>query len=70
MVGHLFLVAKEMAQREGIGDQGYRLVVNQGRNADQEVAHLHLHLLGSISRTPSLSVRVILRCFVFIVKKG
>ncbi len=46
MVGRLFLVAQEMAKREGISDQGYRLVINQGRNAGQEVAHLHLHLLG------------------------
>ena len=46
MVGHLFLVAEEMAKREAIGDQGYRLVINQGKAAGQEVAHLHLHLLG------------------------
>ena len=41
MVGHLFLVAEEMAQRESIGADGYRLVINQGKAAGQEVAHLH-----------------------------
>ncbi|MSQ40404.1 MAG: HIT domain-containing protein [Dehalococcoidia bacterium] len=46
MVGHLFLVAQDMAKREGIRNRGYRLVINQGRNAGQEVAHIHLHLLG------------------------
>ena len=46
MVGHLAFVAEEMAKREGIGDQGYRLVINQGQAAGQGIAHLHLHLLG------------------------
>ncbi|MBI4336783.1 MAG: HIT domain-containing protein [Chloroflexi bacterium] len=46
MVGHLFTVAEEMAKREGLGANGYRLVMNQGKDSGQEVAHLHLHLLG------------------------
>ncbi|MBI4233733.1 MAG: HIT domain-containing protein [Chloroflexi bacterium] len=46
MVGHLFTVAEEMAKREGVADQGYRLVVNQGAASGQEVPHLHLHLLA------------------------
>ena len=46
MVGHLVFVAEEMAKREGIGDQGYRIVINQGNNAGQNVAHLHAHVLG------------------------
>jgi histidine triad (HIT) family protein len=46
MVGHLFTVAEEMAKREGLGATGYRLVVNQGPNAGQEIEHLHMHLLG------------------------
>ena len=46
MVGHLVFVAEEMAKREGIGDQGYRIVINQGKAAGQETAHLHAHVLG------------------------
>ncbi len=49
LLGHLLLVAREMAQREGLTDWGYRLVVNQGPDSGQEVPHLHLHVLGGRS---------------------
>ena len=46
MLGGMFQVAKEMAQCEGVSNSGYRLIINQGKDAGQEVSHLHLHLLG------------------------
>ncbi len=46
MIGGMFQAAKDMAQREGLVDDGYRLVFNQGRNAGQMVPHLYLHVLG------------------------
>ena len=46
LLGHLVLVAKGLAQREGLMDNGYRLVINQGSDSGQEVPHLHLHVLG------------------------
>ena len=46
LLGHLMLVAWEMAQREGLTESGYRLVINQGSDSGQEVPHLHLHVLG------------------------
>ncbi len=46
LVGHLFTVARKLAEQEKIKDSGYRLIVNTGPNAGQEVFHLHLHLLG------------------------
>jgi histidine triad (HIT) family protein len=42
----MFIVAKGLAQTEGIDSDGYRLLVNCGRHANQEVLHLHMHLLG------------------------
>ena len=45
VLGNLFVVAEEMAKREGVGNTGYRLVINQGEHAGQQVPHLHLHLL-------------------------
>ena len=44
-VGHLVLVAAQLANRLGLAD-GYRLVFNCGRDGGQSVDHLHLHLLG------------------------
>jgi histidine triad (HIT) family protein len=46
MVGRLALFAAEIARREGIVAQGYRLVANTNAGAGQTVFHLHLHLLG------------------------
>ena len=37
--------ADAVARSEGLGD-GYRLVLNTGRSAQQSVFHVHLHLLG------------------------
>ena len=34
-----------VAQKLGLAD-GYRLIVNQGKNAGQTVFHLHIHILG------------------------
>lgn len=45
LVGHLFVVAREIAQEEGLRD-GYRTVINCGDDGGQSVYHLHLHLLG------------------------
>lgn len=45
-LGRLFVVAKKLAEQEGIAEDGYRLIVNCGRHGNQEIYHLHLHLLG------------------------
>ncbi len=45
-IGHLVTVAAQIAQQEGIAEDGYRLVLNQGRNGGQSVFHLHMHLLA------------------------
>lgn len=46
LVGHLFLVARDIARKFGLHESGYRLVINNGSNAGQTVFHLHVHLLG------------------------
>jgi len=46
VLGHLLMKAPAIAAQLGLADSGYRLVINNGRDAGQEVAHLHLHLLG------------------------
>lgn len=46
LIGHLFLIAKQLAAQEGIAEPGYRLVINTGAESGQTVDHVHLHLLG------------------------
>lgn len=46
LLGHLFVVAKKLAEKEGIAEDGYRLIINCNRHGGQEVFHLHMHLLG------------------------
>jgi histidine triad (HIT) family protein len=51
LVGHMVMVAKELAVQEGIAEKGYRLIVNTGAHAGQTILHLHLHLLaGKLAR--------------------
>jgi histidine triad (HIT) family protein len=42
---YILNVAKMIAEQEGL-TSGYRLVINQGPDAQQSVQHLHAHLLG------------------------
>jgi histidine triad (HIT) family protein len=48
LLGHLFLVVKKLAVQLGLTN-GYRTVLNCGRDAGQSVDHLHIHLLGGRS---------------------
>ena len=55
LIGHMFIVARELAKRHGIADSGYRLIVNCNADGGQEVYHLHLHLLGGRALGPMVS---------------
>ena len=44
LLGKLLLVAKEFAKAKGL--EGFRLVINNGRQAGETVPHLHIHLLS------------------------
>jgi histidine triad (HIT) family protein len=46
LIGHMFIVARDLARANGIDADGYRLVVNCNAHGGQEVYHLHMHLLG------------------------
>ena len=46
LVGHMFTVARDLAKKEGIAKDGYRLIINVNEHAGMEVYHLHLHLIG------------------------
>lgn len=46
LLGHLLLKAAEVARSVGLSENGYRLVINNGRDGGESVPHLHLHILG------------------------
>lgn len=57
VLGHMFVVAKQVAREMGIADSGYRLLVNCKGDGGQEVFHLHMHLLGGRRLGPMLARR-------------
>ncbi|VAX37917.1 Histidine triad (HIT) nucleotide-binding protein, cyanobacterial subgroup, partial [hydrothermal vent metagenome] len=50
LMGHLFLVAKQVAAEEGLSN-GWRAVINCGAEGGQTVDHLHIHVMGGRSLT-------------------
>jgi histidine triad (HIT) family protein len=46
VVGHIFTVARKLAEQEGISDGGFRIITNTGAHGGQTVLHLHVHLVG------------------------
>ena len=46
LMGRMVIIAKKLAEKEGIAKSGYRLVLNCGSEGGQVVSHLHLHLIG------------------------
>jgi len=46
LLGHLLLTVGIIAQQEGYEEEGFRVVINNGKNGGEAVPHLHLHLLA------------------------
>ena len=46
MAGRLVLAAKKIAEKEGLAENGYKLLLRVGSHGGQEVPHLHWHLIG------------------------
>ncbi|MGI6680722.1 MAG: histidine triad nucleotide-binding protein [Bdellovibrionota bacterium] len=42
----MFKAIKKIVAEQGIAKTGYRLVVNNGKDAQQSVNHLHIHVIG------------------------
>ena len=43
-----------VAEKEGVAETGYRLIVNNGEHGHQEVPHVHMHLVGGRPVGPML----------------
>ena len=46
VIGHMMSVVPEVARLKGVGESGYRTVVNTGPGSAATVNHLHIHVLG------------------------
>lgn len=46
LVGRIYGVINEIARDQGFKENGYRVIVNCGKDGGQEVMHLHFHLLA------------------------
>ncbi len=46
LLGHLLWATREIAHQEGFAEDGFRVVINNGKRANQSVFHLHVHVLA------------------------
>lgn len=46
LLGHLIYVAQTVARQEGLHNNGFRIVINNGPDGGETVPHLHVHVLG------------------------
>lgn len=49
IIAKIYLAINKIADKLGIKEKGYRVIVNCGKDGGQEVKHLHFHLLGGTS---------------------
>jgi histidine triad (HIT) family protein len=45
-IAALIRAVGRIAREAGVADNGYRALANHGRDAHQEVPHLHIHIFG------------------------
>lgn len=46
IIGRIYGVINKIAEEKGFKQDGYRVIVNCGKNGGQEVMHLHFHILA------------------------
>lgn len=46
LLAEMMDIAQQIARSEGLSERGYRLVFNVGDDAQNSVAHLHMHVVG------------------------
>ena len=54
-ISNYFKKIKLIAEKLELNKSGYRLITNCGKNANQEVLHFHMHMLGGENLGPLLS---------------
>lgn len=54
LLGRALLLADKMAHEQGLGEKGYRLIINEGEYGGKLVPHMHIHLLGGKNLGPKI----------------
>ena len=49
VLGHMLICAANIAREQGLDEDGFRLVINNGAGVGQTVFHIHMHILGGRS---------------------
>lgn len=49
VLGHMMIAAAQIAKDQGLEEDGFRLVINNGAGVGQSVFHIHMHVLGGRS---------------------
>ena len=46
LIAKIYSTINKIAKQEGFKEDGFRVITNCGKNAGQEVMHIHFHILG------------------------
>lgn len=46
LIQKIFSAVNDTVRKEGLIEEGYRLIINYGPNSGQEVPHIHVHILA------------------------
>ena len=46
LIGKIYTTINKIAEQEGFAENGFRVITNCGKDAGQEVGHIHFHVLG------------------------
>ena len=54
LLGKGLMIADKVAHDAGLGEKGYRIIINAGEDGGKLVPHLHIHLLGGKKLGPKI----------------
>lgn len=49
IIGKMHTVINKISKEKGFDENGYRVIINCGKDGGQEVMHLHMHILAGTS---------------------